>query len=114
MPRLDRTFTSDDVLRVWAQHLDPLEQFEVARFFFNLFAVTPSEVPGELRDAEARFDNVEAIVGNLVKLIPGAGRALESVVVLLFAVRKGVIELTEIVKQNQDKLFDLTADLEFD
>jgi len=114
MPKLDRTFTSNDVLRVWARYLDGDERFEVALFFFNEFAVKPSEIPIGVRESEATFNNVLSIVGQLAGLIPGGGRALESVIILLGGARTAILELTRDILDKQDSLFDFVNDPRFE
>lgn len=77
MARTDRTFTAADVVRFWANNLDPTEQSEVLNLF-QLLSILE----------RLKRDTIINLIGSLFGLIPGTGDAIEVGLELLDLVRQ--------------------------
>lgn len=76
MPKLDRTFTGMDIIRIWQDHLDSDEQERVLCFFRSL---------SEAQDLQGDLDeNILDLVLSLIGLVPGAGDLINIVIQALF------------------------------
>jgi len=85
MPRRDRTYRADDVLRIYLNYLDEEEQDEVDLFFSGI-------------DTDI-FDETLDIIVDLLGLIPVFGEPFEFAGTI-----RDILQFLERVEQNRDSL----------
>ncbi len=84
MGRNDRTFTSEDVIRLYEKNLDSLEQ-EIVEVFFRGEPKERFVIRFDL--FQALFDNIESIMLN-IKAFPPVIRAAISTIIILNQMRQ--------------------------
>lgn len=91
MPRLDRTFSSADVIRVYQAHLTREEQADVDAFFRARLVTEPVEPDAGIDELTERL--IEKWIDTVEKFIPGFGLLLTIIAGITDALREVTQEL---------------------
>jgi len=94
MARKDRTFSSDDLLRVWAHNLEFSEQIEVVDFFAGT-GRSASSAFFPLTQAFRQIDVAQSIMLSAINLIPSVPKVFVTLITVLFDIRDTIERISD-------------------